>query len=272
MHRRQKTSETKFESDDRIKLSEIVVSAFKDVRDGFSPDRVVVDPFLNSLFLEKCNKLRPGISAKNANKHLLNARKAGLLKGLKTTKRTGFKDEDDYRYASEIAVRFIEKRDAVTLDDIICDPERASDFDKITSRICPDHSPLQYRWAALNLRKSSKLKPEIMSHVLPPVGVKLGPVSEIVLSTLSSKQGLYIFYGGQQTLYVGEAGNLRLRIEKHLDHSDNKGLARWFWENSFSDVNLELQQLPENTTKKMRRALEAELIISRHPLFNVLRP
>jgi excinuclease UvrABC nuclease subunit len=111
-----------------------------------------------------------------------------------------------------------------------------------------------------------------MSHVLRPVGIQLGPIAKLVLSELPTKQGLYIFYGGQQTLYVGEAGNLRLRIEKHLDHSDNKGLARWFWENGFSEVNLELQKLPENTSKKVRRALEAELITSRHPLFNILRP
>ena len=272
MYSRQETSKTKCESDGGIKLSDIVIAAFLDSREGFSPDRVVADPSINRLFLEICRDKWPGASASEANKCLLNARKAGHLKGIKRSKYTSFKDEDDYLYASEIAVRFLEKRDDVTLDDIICDPKRASEFDKIASRICPGHEPLQYRWAALNLRKSSKLKPELMSHVLRPTGVRLGPISELVLSDLPMRQGLYIFYGGQHTLYVGEAGSLRLRIEKHLDHSDNKEMARWFWENGFADVNLELQELPENTSKKVRKALEAELITSRHPLFNILRP
>ncbi len=272
MHSRQKTPSAKCKSDGGIKLNTIIVSAFKACRDGFSPDRVVTDPSINRIFLEICRDEWPKVSAKDANKCLLNARKAGLLKGIKTSKRTNFKGIDDYRYASEIAVRFLEKRDDVTLDDIICDPVRANEFDKIASTICPGQTPLQYRWAALNLRKSSKLKPELMSHVLRPVGVQLGPIAKLVLSELPTEQGLYLFYGGQQTLYVGEAGNLRLRIEKHLDHSDNKELARWFWENGFSDVNLELQELPGNTLKKVRRALESELITSRHPLFNVLRP
>jgi len=272
MHSRQKTPSAKCKSDGGTKLSTIVVSAFNAYRNGFSPDRVVADPKINDLFLEKCSLECSGVVAKDANKCLLNVRKAGLLKGTKSSKRTSFKDEEDYKYSSEIAVRFLEKRDNVTLDDIICDPVRANEFDKIASNICPGYTPLQYRWAALNLRKSSKLKPELMSHVLRPVGVQLGPISKLDLSELPTEQGLYIFYGGQQTLYVGEAGNLRLRIEKHLDHSDNKELARWFWENGFSEVNLELQELPGNTLKKVRRALESEQITSRHPLFNVLRP
>jgi len=272
MHGRQDTSATQSQSNDGVKLITIVVSAFEAIRDGFSPDRVVADPALNRRFLDRCRVEWAGISAKDVNKQLLNARKAALLKGSKSSKSTSFKDEDDYRYASEIAARFLEKRDDMTLDDIICDPERAIEFDRIASSICGGYSPLQYRWAALNLRKASKLKPELMSHILKPVGVRLGPVAELSVSELPSEQGLYIFYGGNDTLYVGEAGNLRLRVEKHLGHSDNKELARWFWGNGFSDVNLEIQKLPEGTSKKVRRALEAELISSRHPLFNVQRP
>jgi hypothetical protein len=58
-------------------------------------------------------------------------------------------------------------------------------------------------------------------------------------------------------------------VAKHLDHSDNKSLARWFWSNGFSRVHLELQILDETTTTKVRKALEAELIASRRPIFNI---
>ena len=253
-------------------MKKIIVAAYLKCHDGYSPDRIVADPELNARFQEQCRADLPDISPKDSNKILINARKAGLLKGIKSTKRTSFDNEDDYKLAAEIAVRFLEKRDDLTLDDIICDPQRAEEFDGIAAGISPGYSSLQYRWAALNLRKSSSLKPELLSHVVRPDGVRLGLVSEVTQSELPNSQGLYIFYGGNETLYVGEASNLRRRLEKHLDHSDNKELARWFWENGFSDVNLEIQVLPENTTKKIRRALESELIVSRHPLFNVLRP
>lgn len=253
------------------KLDQTIIAAFQEVREGYSPDRVVADPNLNSSFIDLCCREWTDLNACLLNRRLLNARKAGLLKGLNTTRRTGFADEDEYRYASEIAARFLEKKDNVTLDDIICDPTLAAEFDVISARIAPGYSALQYRWAALNLRKSNKLKPELMSQVVRPVGLRVGSISDLNIDSLPMSQGLYVFYGRRETLYVGEASVLQNRIRKHLDHSDRKELARWFWEHGFSDVNLEIQELAPDTPKKVRRALESELISSRHPIFNVHR-
>jgi site-specific DNA-methyltransferase (adenine-specific) len=202
---------------------------------------------------------------------LLNLRKAGLLKGRARSAKTSFKDEERYRYASEIAARHIEKRESTTLDRIICDPDLAAELDQIASSISPGFSSLQYRWAALNLRKARSLRPELLSQIVPPTRVVLGTIADLNFNDLPAQQGLYIFYGPDGTLYVGEATNLRRRVAKHLDHSDNKNLARWFWSNGFMDVHLELQVLNVKTTNKVRRALEAELIASRRPVFNVQR-
>jgi hypothetical protein len=54
-----------------------------------------------------------------------------------------------------------------------------------------------------------------------------------------------------------------------LDHSDNKGLARWLWENGIRDLHVEYHVLPAGTTARVRKALEMELICSRNPIFNV---
>ncbi len=252
-------------------MSNKIVVAFSSICNGYSPDRVVADPSLNCQFLERCKELGIEGEAAWCNKNLLNARKAGFLKGAKCNKRTTFSNAHDYRYASEIAIRHLERKYDVTLDDIICTPFMAKEFDQIAENICPGFTALEYRWAALNLRKSSNLKPELLSHVIRPTGVSFGNVEKLDFTTLPMAQGLYIFYGAKQTLYVGEAQSLRRRIEKHLDHSDNRELARWFWENGFIDVHLELQQLPVDTSTKIRRALESELIASRHPVFNIQR-
>jgi hypothetical protein len=71
---------------------------------------------------------------------------------------------------------------------------------------------------------------------------------------------------------VGEANNLRNRLEKHLDHSDVKSLAHWLWEHGANNLYLELHVLPDNTSTQVRRALEAELIRSRRAAFNIQRP
>lgn len=252
-------------------MRDTVAQAFLETNKNFSTDRVVADPLLNGAFVQRCRQLGDTTPATKLNIELLNLRKAGLLKGLPRSVRTSFKDEDAYRFASEIAARYLEKRDGTTLDRVICDPESAAEFDAIASEIAPGFTPLQYRWAALNLRKARSLRPELLSQVVRPVSVTVGAVETLIVSELPSQQGLYIFYGPHETLYVGEGINLRKRIAKHLDHSDNRNLARWFWSNGFKDVRLEIQALDKNTSTKVRKALEAELISTRHPVFNVQR-
>ena len=180
-------------------------------------------------------------------------------------------DEDDYRFAAEIAVRFLERRDGISLDAIICNPDKASEFDRVAQRIAPGYSPLQYRWAALNLRKAKRLAPELVGRIAPPVRVINVPVSDIVPDDLPLSQGLYLFFAAQQLLYVGETENLRKRLKKHLQHSDNQGLARWIWEFGTQSLHLEMQILEDQTKAHTRKALELELIRSRQPIFNIKR-
>jgi predicted GIY-YIG superfamily endonuclease len=246
-----------------------VLRAFTEMNCGFSIDRVIVDPELNSQFLNQCHSLGLTRPAVDLNLTLLNSRKAGLLKGRPRSIKTSFPDEESYRFASEIAARYIEKRDFTTLDRILCEPSIAAVFDELASDIAPGYLPLQYRWAALNLRKARSLRPELLSHVVRPITVTVAAVETLLESDLPSQQGLYLLYSSAETLYVGEASNLRKRVAKHLDHSDNKSLARWFWSHGFKNVRLELQVLDESISTKVRRALEAELIHTRHPMFNL---
>ena len=241
---------------------------FQRVRRGFSPDRVVADPCLNQVFLLACRRVGLRGSDVQLNTRLLNLRKRGALPELKS-KRTSFPDRDDYIFASEIAVRHLERKHGVSLDRIICDPSLASEFDAIAARIAPGYTALRYRWAALNLRKTRKLRPETLGHAIKATKIELVCAEDIRPKDLPHGQGLYVFYDGERTLYVGETQNLRKRVLKHLEHSDNKGLARWLWQSSKRALSLELHVLPPNTSARVRRAMEAELIHSRRPVFNV---
>lgn len=247
----------------------IVKEAFAGIRSGYSADRVVADPELNSNFLAECRQNGCELTDEQINQALLNVRKASGLSDERSSHRTSFPNETDYSFASEIAIRYLERRDGVTLDQVICDPSRAAEFDGLAARICSGYTPLQYRWAALNLRKKRGLKPERFSHVCPPVQVMNVRIEELATPTIPVAQGLYLFFSEEETLYVGESTNLRKRLSKHLEHSDNKGLARWLWEHGRDRLNVEIQILPAGTKAKVRRALEAELIQSRKPVFNV---
>ena len=252
-------------------VKRVIRQAFQSVHDGFSPDRVVADTALNAKFLLACKSLGADAPAEVLNRHLYNARKASLLAGIPTTRRTTFRDLDEYRFASEVAARFLEHRSQVTVDDILCGPDLASEFDKFATGIAPGFTSLKYRWAALNLRKSKRLCPELLAHVVVPTAVEIGRLDEIDIAKLPMEQGIYIVYGLAGALYVGECENLRLRIKKHLEHSDIPAIARHFWEHGTSDLHLEIQVLPPTTSVRVRRALEAELINSRRAAFNIKR-
>jgi hypothetical protein len=122
-----------------------VRDAFLTVRDRYPPDRVVADPQLNQAFISECRRLGLADSIKALNQKLLNLRKGGNLKGLPRSVRTSFRNEEEYRFAGEIAARHLERQKNVTVDEIICDPELVREFDSIAADLAPGFLPFQYR-------------------------------------------------------------------------------------------------------------------------------
>jgi hypothetical protein len=252
-------------------VKKLIRQAFELVHAGYSADRIVADPDLNQSFIATCRSLGVDAPALELNSSLLNARKASLLSGIETTRRTIFPDLDEYQFASEIAARFLEHRSQVTLDQILCDPTLAAEFDSLAAQITPGFSSLQYRWAALNLRKLKRLQPELLAHIIVPTTVQVIRIDDLDVEKLPHEQGIYIFFSSAETLYVGECENLRSRIKKHLDHSDIRAVAHHFWQHGTNDILLETRVLPSSTSTRVRRALEAELIASRRAVFNIKR-
>lgn len=247
----------------------LLAKAFGTVHKGYSADRVVSDPALNVVFLHACVEIGISATASELNTALLNLRKVGGWLPT-TTKRTSF-DDDNYRFASEIAIRILERRHAITLDGVLCDPSIAAEFDELANSISPGYSPFEYRWAALKLRKKRSLLPEISARLLRPESVQLAKLDELDLQMIPRQPGVYAFIDSQskQTLYIGEASDLRHRLATHSDHSDNKLLARHLWQHGRSLVHVEYYVLPAETSKRELRAFEAEQIQSRRPLFNI---
>jgi hypothetical protein len=246
----------------------ILRQAFLSTNDGYSPDFVIANPESNQKFLNECRKAGLSQPSAEINSCLLNFRKAGGLQGIQC-KRFLVRGQEAFRFASEVAIRFLERRDQVTLDQILCDPVRAKEFDTIAATIAPGYPPFEYRWAALNLRKRKKLRPELIGRLVTADLVVTQKVAGLDLELVPLHPGVYLFIGPSSVLYVGECQNLRKRIAKHVDHSDNKGLARWLWEHGGGELNVEYHVLPAGTPVRARKAVEAELIQSRRPIFNI---
>lgn len=246
-----------------------IKDAFQETSDGWSVDRVIADAEMNAHFIPACRRRGLGDPAVDLNMMLMNARKRGGFS--RCTRRTTVRNPDAYRFGAEIAIRSLERKHRITLDRVLCDPVMAREFDSIASAIAPGFTSLEYRWAALGLRKTSRLKPEIIGRAVPTQVFGPYAVAEFDLQRVPTEQGVYIISSLEKTLYVGEAKNLQTRLKKHLDHSDNKFLARYLWESGSEQILIEYRVLPAGTRTDVRKAVEIELIRSRRAEFNVQR-
>jgi hypothetical protein len=255
-------------------IREVVRESFFVTHDGRSTDDVVIDDALNAAFLTACHRQFPSASDTELNWELYNLRKQPPGIGKVTTVKRQHK-HDDYLHASEIAARHMEDRHGLTIDRVLCDPAKRQEFDAIAQDIAPDVSTYRLRKAALKLRKNRQLKPELIKRVAD-WGKKVLNFSANELRNapdlIPRSPGIYIFRDKTGYLYIGEAGNLRGRIEKHLDHSDRKTVARYLWDNGYKELIVEMHAFRKesNGTKaSYRKAYEADLIRSRKPKLNI---
>lgn len=120
-------------------------------------------------------------------------------------------------FASEIAWQsMLDEKSAKSLDEILCDPGLAARFDKVAGRFAPGHKPLEYRWAALKLRKEAKYARSRAKVLTPPRLGPVVPIDELAARSLPDVAGLYVLSEDSKNtanLYVGETLNLRSRLK-----------------------------------------------------------
>ncbi len=255
-------------------IREAVTRAFLATHEGRSMDDVVICDRLNKKFIEAASSTVGDVEPRDLNWHLLNLRKSAKLGPVTTVRRT-LRNQEEYVHAAEIAARFMEDLYNVTVDRLLCNPGMRQHFDKLAGSIAPGHSNYEYRKAALNLRKRGRLKPELVNRIMRS-GRRTKMVHAIDVladaSRIPELPGLYIFEDESGCLYTGESRNLRSRVSKHLDHSDRKSLAHYFWRNDIRKIRVELIAFDKESLgadRSNRKALEASLIQSRSPRFNI---
>jgi HicB family len=243
-----------------------IAEAFHQVHDGYSTDRVVVDPALNVLFLQQCRGLGLTQTDYQLNHSLFDIRKSTKVLLPRTTKPTRFDDYDEYEFACEIAFRYLQRKDGVSLDRVLCDPDMRKRFDEIARRLAPEESVLKLRWAALNLRKSHRLKPPDAGSPPEYDLVSAGPVRRINLDLVPSVAGMYVFFDGTRPVFAGETEALRGRIKRHLEISSSRGLPDWL-EIEAADLELKYHAAP-SVGRQERLDWVMQYVNRERPLFN----
>lgn len=244
-----------------------VIQAFYDVRDDQrSPDLYVADPSRNRRFLDRCRELGEHASEYAINKTLLNARKANLLKNLKS-KPTRFVHER-YVFASEFAATELRYRTGASIDDIICDPALAAEFDAIAIKIAPGFTPLQYRWAMLSVRKAGKSKEAKWEpkYEMPRLEDPF-PLLSRHFPTLPDERGVYLLLEKSRTLYVHGTRDISRGIELHRQVDFRGVFAECLWDPDPDELLVTFATVPE---ARLMRPVELRLICERKPLFNIV--
>ncbi len=254
-------------------ISDVVERAFLHTHRGYSTDEVIICDRLNVAFIQACRRDLPLVDEEAFNWRLISLRKQGKLG--RVTKRRKHENHEDYLHAAEIAARYVYDKYNKTVDRAFCDPEVRRRFDSFALELAPDVSNYLLRKAALKLRKNRQLKPELVPRVacwgrrvlsFPADDIVAGP------NLVPRAPGVYIIRDTSGYLYIGESKDLHLRIRHHLDHSDRKSLAHYFWEKGFRHITVELHVFDVNSDarqKKCRQAYESDLIQARLPRFNL---
>ncbi|MAP08853.1 MAG: excinuclease ABC subunit C [Rhodopirellula sp.] len=245
---------------------------------GFSSDELILQDELREAFLQELG-IAPNDESqfdrqRAALRALLQLRKRGDL-NVPTTRRSSESTESINTAipTAEIAIRTVLDRHDAMIDDVLCDPRMRNELQEEAERLSKGISPETVRRAVLRLRKSRRLRPELVLRVADwDRTVTTHPMKELDLKSLPNTPGVYLFRDSTGYLYIGEAIRLRDRIGDHLRGSHNAGLASILGDDASNPVTLELHAFPKDSPAKkltVRRAYESELIRSRHPRFNL---
>lgn len=213
-----------------------LVQAFRQVRQGMSPDYVVADPKTNALFQEAARSLGLRADPARINQALLNARKAGRLKDEPSASQYRLAREyEPYLFASEWSVRHLQRQllkeinRMPALDELLCNPSWAERFDEIVARIKPGFAAIDYRWAALAMRKKGRSKPLEKA-------VDIGMSRQLTFGqwrdpSIPSEPGLYLIRSGERALYLNWAEDMFDQVGRHREVAGDDMIPPWLLEN-----------------------------------------
>lgn len=241
-----------------------VIESFLTGGEGYPADYVLCDRNLDDAFVKECLKRGLGGNAHVWNRYLLQLRKAGRLpKATKSPIQISANEMERIGHASEVAWRLIAIDYRKTLDEILCSPDFASEFDRLASLYGPDDSSVSsfdFRRAALSIRKRSNAARTLAQTGFVEWARKGKKLKEISLIDGLEKLaccGVFVLKSKDTPIYVGESANMQLCIEKLLHNQHWKNL----------DVD-SVQYVAADFALPKRYALKSALVQRFLPLLN----
>lgn len=272
----------------------ICIQAFTETHQGFSSDELLLRDDLRQKYTERCQVLAGQQHAAPDDqwcRFLLHVRKSGgrLPKTTRRAQRSAGKEhshtsgpknqpvlsESALLAAAEIAARRMNDELHHNADAILVDSVARRHFDKVALSVAPGASVYSLRKAALRLRKTRRLEPELLARVTDwKLSIEERAVDDVRSNPniVPQRPGIYVFRDSTGYLYIGQASDLRRRLREHVDASDRDGLRNYLQDHTTEEIRLELHVFEKGSPGEqlaIRRAYESELIRTRSPRLNL---
>lgn len=199
---------------------EIVIQAYREL--GYPADYLLADQDLNRQFINQCQDHGLRGSAYIWNRYLLALRKKGKLPPSKHRSPRITPDELEYfEFASEAAWRILDIDYRKSLDDILCSPHFAAEFDRLAEEFGPPCAAgcyLKYRLASLSLRKRARIARQLAQDEFTSWANKLKRLDRLGIDepVELSGPGAYVLYCHDEAIYAGHAQDVARRLKLHL--------------------------------------------------------
>jgi hypothetical protein len=202
-----------------------LVEAFYAAHGGYSIDWLLADARRQTAFHEACRDAGLIGGPADWNRELLRLRKTGGFPKRGPIKKAHLSEIelDAYGFAAEIAWRLAsDKFGAASLDEILCDPMKATYFDRVAKRFAPGFEASQYRWAALRLRKASRTLVDDAKKYHFVFGnrdfTRFQAWHRLNAARYEGASGIYLLRDARKApLYVGRSLDLGRRFWQHAE-------------------------------------------------------
>jgi site-specific DNA-methyltransferase (adenine-specific) len=202
-----------------------VIESYNNVCGGLPVEYMLCDKELSNSFVKECLNKGLGGNATVWNRYLLSLERDGRL--TRSSERPDdLSLEQLYRvgYASEVAWRLLSIDYRKTLDEILCSPEFASEFDRLAALYGPSDTSItsqEFRLAAMLLRRHSAQARERAAHRYADWISKDREIPQVRIENGLNKlevPGVFVLCANQSGLFVGESENMRLSVEQLMSN------------------------------------------------------
>lgn len=196
--------------------------AFRTVCPSGCLDELLADTNLRSALVQECKRRELHGTEAAWNRTLVTARDRGQL-GLQTS--TTCEDEpiawDDVHPGVELALHQLSTEYRLRLDDLLCDPHRAAEFDALAESFTPGQTPQIYRRAAQRFRtQASAIRGNVTDQLadwLKKPLPKARAIQELLQQEPPNSALFVVLDAAQLPLYIGYTWRLKQQLERLLE-------------------------------------------------------